>query len=79
MGAAWWDAADADARWEAIHAAVEKVTVKPATRRGSRFDESRVVIDFDQAVLDRVAGVSWLAVHDAVIEAEASNTRGTML
>ncbi len=57
-------------KYDAVHAAVEHVTVKPAVRFGSRFDPSRVTVEFDWPLLERVAGVSWLAVHDAVTEAE---------
>lgn len=61
---AWWAAATAEERYDAVHAAVERVTVNPAVQRGNRFDTRRVVVELNWELLEQIAGVSWLAVHE---------------
>jgi hypothetical protein len=52
---AWWDGADEQERREAVHGAVERVTVRPARRRGgNKFDSDRVRIGYRMSFLSRV-------------------------
>lgn len=53
---AWWESADDHERRDAVHAAVARVEVRPAARRGGNvFDTSRVSVYLDWSVLEKVA------------------------
>jgi site-specific DNA recombinase len=47
---AWWDLATLAERRQALARAISKVTVRPATSRGNRFDPSRVHIGWSFAI-----------------------------
>lgn len=62
---AWWDDADLDDRRAALRAALHKVVVKPAKRRGgNRFDESRVELVWRLDFYRRAGESRWAAMTD---------------
>ncbi len=52
---AWWERADEHERRDAVHGAIRSVTIRPATRRGNKFDRERIVIEYRFGFLSRVA------------------------
>jgi site-specific DNA recombinase len=54
----WWDEAMPGERRDALHAAITEVTVWPVERRGgNRYDPTRVWVEFDRSVINRVIDV----------------------
>lgn len=53
---AWWERSDQHKRRDAIHAAVRRVEIRPAKRRGgNKFDHTRVTVLFNWPLLLKIA------------------------